>query len=159
MDKDRAHNYIEQHEGRRHVAYADSEGIPTVGVGFNLQKENARERIEQLELDYEAVCGKRCSLTDAHVNRLFAADVYIATTDAVSAVPNFWDHPEDVQLAIVDMIFNLGKTRFLQFVNFIAALKDKDYMRAADEMANSKWARQVPSRAADDIALVRGCAE
>jgi hypothetical protein len=43
----------------------------------------------------------------------------------------------------------------------IAALNERptDYHKVADAMADSKWAKvDVPNRAKDDIALVRGCA-
>lgn len=158
MDKERASNYIAEHEGRRKQAYTDSEGILTVGIGFNLQEATARERIEALEVDYDALCARTCSLTDAHIDSLFAPDLDTATNDAVNLVPDFWNQPEDVQLAMVDMIFNLGGPRFSKFVKLIAALGQRDYLEAAAEMADSRWAKQVPNRAAEDISLVRGCA-
>jgi lysozyme len=159
MDRQRAQTLIQGHEGSRNWAYADSKGILTVGIGFNLQEEAARERIEKLEVDYEALCAKRVALTNAHITSLFGEDLDTAVVDAVKLVPDFWNQPEDVQLAMVDMIFNLGGPRFSKFVGMIEALKTKDYLTAAAEMADSKWAKvDVPHRAADDIALVRGCA-
>jgi lysozyme len=158
MDRQRAQNLIEQHEGRRNRAYADTEGILTIGIGFNLEEPSARSRIEALEVDHGALCAGQASLTDAQIDTLFSRDLDTAISDAASRVPDFWNQPEDVQLAMVDMIFNLGGPRFSKFTDMIAALKAKDYLTAAAEMADSKWAKQVSNRAADNIALVRGCA-
>jgi lysozyme len=50
-------------------------------------------------------------------------------------------------MVLVDMIFNLGLTRFLLFKNLNAALAAGDYLRAAHEMLDSRWYRQVGRRA------------
>lgn len=158
MDRQRAQNLIRGHEGSRNWVYPDSEDIPTIGIGFNMLRGDARERIEKLEIDYDKLLAKEISLTDNHIYTLFEPDFDTAVNDAVALVPDFWNQPEDVQLAMVDMLYNLGGPRFSQFKLLIAALKAKNYLEAAAQMLNSKWARQVPNRAADDIALVRGCA-
>ena len=51
------------------------------------------------------------------------------------------------QDVIIEMIFNLGLPRFLGFKKMIQALREDDYPQAAIEMLDSKWARQVGSRA------------
>ena len=48
---------------------------------------------------------------------------------------------------IVEMIFNMGLTRFKKFKKTIKAIENKDFASAADEMLNSKWAGQVGQRA------------
>jgi lysozyme len=158
MNREKAQNLVEQHEGRRSMAYADSLGIMTVGIGLNLEQPSAKARIAALGVDYDALCAQKCTLADSHIDSLFSGDLDTATAEAARQVPDFWNQPEEVQLAVVDMIFNMGGPRFSKFAKFIAALKARDYLTAAAEMADSKWAKQVPNRAADDIALVRGCA-
>jgi lysozyme len=44
------------------------------------------------------------------------------------------------------MMFNLGMSRLGMFKRFLAAIENRDWQKAADEMADSKWARQVPNR-------------
>lgn len=51
------------------------------------------------------------------------------------------------QIVIVDMIFNLGASRFRLFRKFQAALALKDYTLAAHEMKDSRWYTQVGRRA------------
>lgn len=48
---------------------------------------------------------------------------------------------------MIDMCFNLGLPGFLEFERMLAALNAGDYDRAAQEMLDSKWARQVRQRA------------
>jgi lysozyme len=48
---------------------------------------------------------------------------------------------------IINMVYNLGLPRFKGFKRLIAALVIKDYITAAGEMLDSKWAVQVGDRA------------
>lgn len=61
----------------------------------------------------------------------------------------------EVIAVLVDMIFNMGKTRFLSFKKFIAAVKEKNYLRAAKEI---KWVdgqkQEMFSRYYEQIDLV-----
>lgn len=161
MDRQRAKDLIQGHEGSRNWVYNDSVGIPTIGIGFNLQKADARARIEALGVDYDALLAGKVSLTNAQIDILFNGDLDIAIGDGSGHVTDFWNLADDAQLAIVDMVFNLGGPRFGAFQQAIAAFNaaPPDYLTAAAQMADSKWAKvDVPHRAADDIALVRGCA-
>jgi len=48
---------------------------------------------------------------------------------------------------LVNMVFNLGLPTFLQFKKMIAAIENKDFSEAANQMLNSRWAQQVGKRA------------
>lgn len=48
---------------------------------------------------------------------------------------------------LIEMIFNLGFSRFRTFKKMLAALEKQDFETAADEMLDSRWARQVKGRA------------
>lgn len=158
--RQRAKEYITQHEGRHNTTYTDSLGIPTIGVGMNLNESRNRERIEGAGIEFDAVLKGLMALTDEQIDNFFDEDVSIARNDAITAVANYWSHPEDVQLALTDMSFQLGGPRLSQFVNMIAALNatPPDYEKAAAEIEDSLYATQTPNRAADNIALVKGCA-
>jgi len=51
------------------------------------------------------------------------------------------------QGVLINMCFNLGLTRFKRFKKMIAAIEMGDYNEAAEQMLDSKWARQVGNRA------------
>ena len=48
---------------------------------------------------------------------------------------------------MINMCFNLGLSRLLNFKNFLEAVESKDYVKAGVEMLDSKWATQVGPRA------------
>jgi len=48
---------------------------------------------------------------------------------------------------LINMLFNLGLPTFLQFKKMLAAIESKDFSEAANQMRNSKWAKQVGKRA------------
>ena len=60
---------------------------------------------------------------------------------------NFNDIPEEAQLILANMMFNLGRPRLSKFVNLKLAVDSEDWMEASVQMMDSKWARQVPNRA------------
>jgi hypothetical protein len=67
--------YIVSNESWRRDVYEDSLGIPTTGVGFNLERGDAQAKIEDLGLDYPSVCDAPANqpvLTDAQVDSLFS---------------------------------------------------------------------------------------
>lgn len=160
MNRQRAQTYITEHEGRHSQAYVDSLGVPTIGIGMNLAEDRNQKRIAAAGLDYDAVCAGSVTLEDRHIDGFFSEDLDIAITDALAAVEDYWSHPEDAQLALVDMSFQLGGPRLRKFQKMLAALdaNPPNYMAAATEIAGSLYAKQSPARAADNIALIRGCA-
>jgi lysozyme len=155
MNRDKVAYLITKHEGKRYFTYIDTAGLPTIGIGFNLERVGARTLIEELKLDYSAVCNGTCRLDDIHINKLFEHDLDEAIKGATNAVGNLAMLPDDVQAVVVDMVFNLGFFGFRNFRRMIQALEKFDYCTAAVEMGNSKWAQQVPNRATENIELVK----
>lgn len=59
------------------------------------------------------------------------------------------------QAVIIDMIFNVGITRLYGFKKMRQALDAGDYETAAAEILDSKYARQVPPRAAQNAKMMK----
>jgi lysozyme len=59
-------------------------------------------------------------------------------------------------MVLVDMCFNLGISRFMGFKRMIEALRSEDYDRAAIEMINSRWAKQVRNRSTELAKMMVG---
>jgi GH24 family phage-related lysozyme (muramidase) len=135
-----------RHEGYRERTYLDSRGIPTIGVGFNLTRHDAREKLEDVGANYDLVISKKQDLDRNQVLRLLSYDIETARSDARSLVRNYDSQPEEVKLIIDDMAFNLGRTRLSGFKKFISALERNDYKSAAAEMKDSRWFNQVGNR-------------
>ena len=59
--------------------------------------------------------------------------------------------PKDIgpnrRAALVAMVFQLGMPTVLKFKKMLAALEQGNWLEAADQALDSRWARQTPSRA------------
>ena len=60
---------------------------------------------------------------------------------------DFNDLPDEAQLIIANMMFNLGRPRISKFKGMKAGVDSRDWNKAADEMVDSRWYTQVPNRA------------
>lgn len=147
---------IERHEGRRNNLYYVN-GVPHVGVGFNLTRPDARQLIERIGANYQSVRSGQERLSDVQVDRLLDITLNEASSIARNVVNNFDDLPIPVQNVVTNMAFNMGQPRLSRFNNFISALERQDFARAAREMENSIWHRdnQVGERSGELIQIVR----
>jgi len=125
--------YITKHEKMVLKPYTDTVGKLTIGVGRNLD-DNGISEDEALYM----------------LNN----DLKIVSNDLHGIFEDFSDLPYDVQLALTDMMFNLGKPRFSGFKNMIQAIKDKDFKEAARQAKDSKWCKQVGTRCEDNYELL-----
>ena len=155
MNIDILRKYILKNEGFENSVYDCSSGIQTIGVGFNLEKSGAENQISALGLDYNSVISGKTSLTEEQVFQLMEDDLQIAIADAKSIVKNSSYLSNERQIVLIDMSFNHGKTRLAQFVKMIAAVNANDFNKAANEMADSTWAKQVKGRAVRNILCMR----
>ncbi len=126
MNPDRLKATLVVDEGLRLKPYWDSVSKLTIGVGRNLDDRG---------------------ITKTEAMYLLNRDITQATRDAKRAVENFLELSDVRQEIIVNMVFNMGLTRFKGFRNTIKAIEAKDYELASIEMLDSLWARQVGPRA------------
>ena len=132
-------NELKREEGFRDRVYQCSEGVDTIGYGFNvkyLSKDELDLNGGFIEPMSEEVATK---ILEAKVSKL------IKSVDEVySWIDNL---PEVVKIGIYDMIYQLGIKGFGSFVNTQKYLKLLDYNKAIENIKNSKWAKQTPRRA------------
>jgi len=145
---------IERHEGKKNKVYYDTENIPTIGIGFNLTKADASQKLSNLGVNIQDILNGK-SLTDKQVYSLFKEDVNTAISNARSFLPSFDRQPETVKNVIVDMAFNLGINRLSGFKDFRKALENNNYQEAANEMINSRWYSQVGNRSKELVNRIK----
>ena len=140
-------------EGYYKCVYKDPLGIPTIGVGFNLKKFNARAEIESVGADYDKVLSGAECLSDSQIESLFNKDMSSAVSCVSSWLPNWSSIGSSPQSALADMAFNMGCAGVEGFVGMKAALTENppDYSSAASHMRSSLWCRQVGNRCDRDI--------
>lgn len=136
MNIDQLRMELEYDEGVKYEIYLDHLGLPTFGIG-HLVTENDPEHGQMVGTP----------VSEERVVEVFEQDVQV-TIDECKKLYDCWtDLPEEVQLIIANMMFNMGRPRLSGFKKFNAAVADKDWEGAADEMIDSRWYRQVTNRA------------
>ena len=128
---------IANDEGVKYETYRCSEGYPTGGIGHLIT--------EWDEEYYEQPMGTK--IPHEQVDDWFVKDIETTIKDCKLLFSQFDSLPEEIQLVLANMCFQLGRPRLSQFKNMIAAVEDLDWARMADEMEDSKWFRQTPERA------------
>jgi len=137
---------IKDHEGYRPKVYKDSLGIPTIGIGFNLMRPDARNICNRVGVDYDNILSGNQILTDNQIKEIFKITLKIAYDDAKKWLPNFDGLPKNIKLAVIDLSFNMGYNRLSKFIKTKNFLVNGEYKLAASELKNSKWATQVGRR-------------
>jgi GH24 family phage-related lysozyme (muramidase) len=155
MDNSQAETRIAEYEGKRAHVYTDTAGHPSVGIGFNLDRQGAKEALEAVGADYDKVRSGDQDLTDDQISKLFQQDLDKAVNDATSAVSNFSSLNDPRQFVVVDMIFNLGSAGFGQFHHAIDAIQKEDWETAGEQMKQSSWYSQVGHRAEKDVQMMK----
>ena len=118
---------IKKHEGLRLRPYKCTAGKLTIGYGRNLD-DNGISEVEAEQMLHN------------DIQNCYAACLKFP----------FWNELNAARQAVlIDMCFNLGITKMKQFKKMLAALEIGAYYRAAHEMLDSHWARQVTSRATE----------
>lgn len=133
MDRQKIYAQLVSDEGVRLDAYQDTLGNLTVGVGHLCTFG------DNLTIG-DTISEDRCE-------QLFNADLDRAVGECKKIIQNFNALPETAQEVLVNMCFNMGPIRLLQFHHFLEALKAGRYVIAAAEMKNSLWYKQVGARA------------
>ena len=137
-------NEIADDEGVMYETYRCSLGHPTGGIGHLLT--------EWDEDYYDKPIGTK--IPNEKVEEWFAVDINVTLSDCQEIFPDFNNLPEEAQLVIANMCFQLGRPRLSQFKKFIAAVNDADWIKAAEEMEDSRWHKQTTERAERLIARI-----
>ena len=136
MNLDQLRKELEIDEGVVNEIYLDHLGYPTFGIGHLVT-----------ESDPESGQKVGTAVSDERVRSAFETDVVSVIDDCNKLYDDFDELPEEVQLIIANMMFNMGRTRLSKFRGMKRGVDNKDWNAAADEMVDSRWYRQVTNRA------------
>ena len=124
---------LQRHEGLRLKPYRDSVGKLTIGYGRNLADRGISQEEAEFMLDNDI-------------------DLVVAELERM---PLFLSLDPVRQVVLANMAFNMGVPTLLEFRRMLGALARREWDRAADEMLDSRWARQVGRRAVELARLMR----
>ena len=142
MNKDKLMQAIEQVEGRESKMYM-LKNTPHIGIGHNIVSRTlADETLDFLGIEDESDL-MTVELNDEQIEYLLERDLDIAINDAKSVIgQEIFDLLDDErQDVLFDMSFNLGRPRFSKFSKMIVAVQDGDFDEAANQILDSKAAR------------------
>lgn len=144
MNKDKLREELAEDEGCKFEIYLDHLGLPTFGIGHLV-----------VESDPEHGQPVGTPVDNERVRQVFALDIASTLDECHVLYPDFDDLPEEAQLIIANMMFNMGRPRLSKFKGMKAGVDARDWNRAADEMVDSRWYDQVTNRAKRLVARMR----
>ena len=127
---------LEEDEGRVDAIYLDHLGKPTFGIGHLVNKK-----------DPEHMYKVGTAVPPERVFEAFEDDIKIVIKEIEGIFPGYYEKPDEVQLILANMLFNLGGPRLKKFKKLREAVAAENWQEAAAQMLDPKWAEQVPNRA------------
>ena len=147
MNIEQLRKELEVDEGVKYEIYNDHLGYPTFGIG-HLVRDTDPEHGQEIGTP----------VSEDRVIEAFNKDVESVLNDCTILYGDFSKLPEEAQLIIANMMFNLGRPRLSKFKGMKAGVDAQDWNKAADEMIDSAWYRQVPNRAGRLVKRMRALA-
>jgi len=136
MNIEKLREELKEDEGCKYEIYLDHLGLPTCGIGH---------LITEWDEEYGKEVGTPVS--EERVNNCFQTDVHGTIEECKKLFDKFDELPEEVQLILCNMMFNMGRPRLSKFVKFRAAIDSNDWLECAIQMEDSRWHKQVTNRA------------
>ena len=132
---DRIKEQLVRHEGLRLKPYRCTVGKLTIGIGRNLDD---------------------CGITQSEAYVMLINDIMKCEKQLQVKIPDIYNGLDEVRKSVLlNMCFNLGISGLLGFKNTLAFIQAGDWERAANNMLESKWAKQVGRRAIELSELMR----
>ena len=122
---------LKRHEGYAQHAYVCPAGATSVGYGRNLDEKHGGLGISQEDAEY-----------------LLANDIKRSIEECERF--GWWeDCPMDKRQVIIELCFQMGWPSLTNFNRMLSHMAKQSYDLAAVELLDSRFARQVPHRAAE----------
>lgn len=131
-------DHIKEYEGFSALVYSCPSGYDTIGFGRNIEQKG----ITKQEAEY-----------------LLANDIQQCIKELKGIINRFDDLPDKAKLVLIDMCYNLGLSKLLNFENMLDAIDARDWEKAAEELLDSRYARQVKRRARINASYLIACAD
>ncbi len=138
MNKTAVYETLKVDEGVVYEIYLDHLGYKTLGVGHLV-----------LESDPEHAYDVGEPVSVERVQECFIRDLDLAVDECMALYGfDIWcGFPGEVQEILVNMMFNMGRTRLSKFKKMNANLVSGNWSEAALEGRDSRWHKQVTNRA------------
>jgi GH24 family phage-related lysozyme (muramidase) len=135
MDIEILKQELTEDEGCKYEIYLDHLGYKTFGIGHLCK---ATDPENDLEVGSE--------VSKDRVDECFLEDIEKVIEDCTILYDNFFTLPDDAQLIIANMMFNLGRTRLTKFKLMKEAVDDANWIEAGIQMEDSNRAERLCER-------------
>jgi len=136
MDLEILKKQLTEDEGCKYEIYLDHLGYKTFGIGHLCK---ATDPENDLQVGSE--------VSKERVDECFLNDIDKVIEDCTILYDDFYTLPDEAQLIVANMMFNLGRPRLTNFIRMRKAINEGNFAEAKIQMLDSKWAKQVPNRA------------
>ena len=136
MNINKLRRQLEIDEGVKYEVYLDHLNKKTFGIGHLVLDKDPESKMEVGD-----------SVSERRVEEAFDKDIQSVIDDCQRLYSNFNAMPEECKQITANMMFNMGLPKMKAFKKMNAAIEDEDYIKASEEMVDSKWYRTVPNRA------------
>jgi hypothetical protein len=150
-----ARHYATARPGHPADPARDAQGRLVVGFGFNLERSDARQKLEALGLDYALVRDGVQKLPHRKILQLFEDDLKASIAAARQRFATFDHLPGAVQQVLVAVAFHLGKDALWQTNDFAQAIEAEDFSRAAQVVEKAAWYGPGDPRSAELASMLR----
>lgn len=129
-------NHIKEYEGFSRLVYECTSGYATIGYGRN---------VEQVGISKD------------EADHLLQNDIDQCLKELRGIMNRFDELPDKAQLVLIDMCYNLGLSKLLNFENMLDAIDAGNWEKASEELLDSRYAAQVKRRARINAAFLLSC--
>lgn len=134
-----ARKLLVRNEGLRLKPYKDTKGIWTIGVGHNLEANPLPGRTM-----FDII---KNGITEEQAYELLDQQIAVAENDARLLCPMFFNFNDVRRAVMIDLAYNLGRTRLSGFKKFLKAVYHKEFETAGFELLDSRYTHDVGARA------------
>lgn len=145
---------IKNHEGFSSKPYEDTKGKLTVGYGRNLDA-NPLTLDEVVDL-FHSTEFLSDSYEEDFFDKMLKTDVEEHIEELIERIPWLASKPKNIQRVLYDMAYNLGVSSLMKFTGTLVAVQNDDWVMAAYEILDSKYAEDVKTRAVTNAKIVAG---
>ena len=136
MNINKLRRQLEIDEGVKYEVYLDHLNKKTFGIGHLVLDKDPESKMEVGD-----------PVSERRVEEAFDKDIQSVIDDCQRLYSNFNAMAEECKQITANMMFNMGLPKMKAFKKMNAAIEDEDYLKASEEMVDSKWYRTVPNRA------------
>lgn len=150
IDNERIIQWLVYNEGCRLTPYKCTQGKTTIGVGRNLD-DNPLTPEELKFIGHNPLQG----ITKSQAFYLLRNDIKKVKRQLDEALPWWRDLDGDRPFVLLDMCFQMGLKSLLGFKNTLDCIATGYYLKAADNLLKSLYAKQTPKRAERNAQCLR----